>query len=575
MNKEDRRLFEEKISTLVPLSKTNLLANFAAGNLMAWLTVAEPITRLQLAWLITFNAVHVYHFLARGKLLTASSEAKLRHFCVSSFILGLLWAGYLVAFAGSETGDHAIYLSSVLIAGVIAASLTSTSLYLRLYYLFSLPAILAFFAMLTLASDVEHLALGGLMLIFYAMCSHVAGVLNQRLTESFKLRFENLDVLEELRKQKASAERANQSKSRFLAAASHDLRQPLHALAYFLEAQRLSMDDDPPYADKIESTLQSLESLFDGLLDISQLEGGGIEVHPVHFGCSELINKVVSMHDEQARRKGLTILAEQLDFTAYSDPRLVERIIGNIVSNAIRYTDVGAVSIRIAETNDSHLVLTVSDTGRGISDQEIEHIFDEFYQVRQASTDQRQGLGLGLSIVKHLGELLDLKVLVKSEIERGTHFSVVLPKGDAKLVETAEPKLSVQPTELEGKNILLVEDEAEVREATRVALERWGCQVVACESGQQAKLCITEQNLKIDFVIADLQLKEHENGVVVIQAIRDQLQRPNLPALVISGDTATETLQQITQAGLRLLGKPVRPAELRLHLLRQLAKKRA
>ena len=367
-----------------------------------------------------------------------------------------------------------------------------------------------------------------------------------------------------------SADRANQAKSRFLATASHDLRQPLQTLA-LLNGTLRRIDTDPESAGALlqqEQAIGVMSRLLNTLLDISKLESGAVKAEPTDFPISTLFEELQREFSGLATNKGIQLQVEPSQDCVRSDPSLVEQILRNLLSNAVKYTRAGTVRLRSLRARAT-VQIEVLDTGVGIPADQLPLIYDEFYQVGVSANSAREGYGLGLSIVQRLVSLLGLELIVESEVNKGSKFTLTLPasRGAAEPLPAemqAAPKLNEQ----RGKcRVLLVEDDLAVRDATRLLLKVEGYHVTAVA-------CLTEAMRAaraaegFDLLVTDYHLQDGETGTQVIAAVREALQAP-LKAVLITGDTSNAIKELPRDPSLRIASKPIRAEEL-LTLIRGL-----
>ncbi|HLN25298.1 MAG TPA: hybrid sensor histidine kinase/response regulator, partial [Patescibacteria group bacterium] len=372
-------------------------------------------------------------------------------------------------------------------------------------------------------------------------------------------------MMDALREARDTAEQANHSKTRFLAAASHDLRQPLQALGLFVAtlAQRPLPDDIRSIVGKIEGSLEALEHLLDTLLDISRLDAGVVEAHCVGFSVQELFKRLALEYVPLAESAGLSMRFVSTSASARSDPALLERILRNLLSNAVRYTNNGGIVVGVRRRGD-FMRIEVWDTGRGIPLAEQREIFREFHQLGASQRERRQGLGLGLAIVDRLAALLGHRIELLSTPDRGSVFSVVVPANGRALVRAAEVEPEVRDP-LNGRFVVVVDDDSIVRDGLRAILEIWGCRVAVAEGQDDAVEAVKAAEVMPDAIIADYRLRADVTGAQVVRALRALLGE-DVPALLITGDTSPERLRQAAGHGLSLLHKPVRPDKLRAAL---------
>jgi PAS domain S-box-containing protein len=368
----------------------------------------------------------------------------------------------------------------------------------------------------------------------------------------------------ELRSAREEADRANQAKSRFLATASHDLRQPLQALSLLNGALR-RMPADPDLADVLvqqEHAISAMSRLVNALLDISKLESGAIKPEITDFKVAAIFEDMRREFAGLAAAKGLELCVEPCGDAVRSDPSLIEQILRNIVSNAIKYTHRGRILLRCLH-EPAFIRLEVLDTGIGIAPEQLPYIYDEFFQVGVAPNDARDGYGLGLSIVSRLVKLLDLKLDVRSEPGRGSSFRLVVPASAGPAAAT-----SGRPAPAEGTTaprslahrVLLVEDDPGVRNATRLLLEAEGFAVVTAASYAEAMQKAQVPAAPIDLLITDYHLGA-ETGLDVIASLREAM-GAQLPAILLSGDTSPAVQGLIPDERLRVTSKPIEAEQL-------------
>jgi two-component system, sensor histidine kinase len=360
---------------------------------------------------------------------------------------------------------------------------------------------------------------------------------------------------------RVSADRANLGKSRFLATASHDLRQPLQALALLNRTLR-GFVSDPDAAEALlqqEQTITSMSRLLNALLDISKLESGAIKPAPADFLISQLFDELRREFSGLAAEKGLVLKVEESGEWANSDVSLVEEVLRNLVSNALKYTEKGVVRV-FCRLEGQTIRVEVHDTGIGIPADQIPYIFDEFYQVGVSTHSSREGYGLGLSIVQRIVVLLDLNLIVRSEPGRGSIFTFTLPPGRAGKTQAEKRPAPPAAQAKVRARILLVEDDPAVRNATRLLLSVEGYSVTAVSSLAEAQQTASEGQ-KIDLLITDYHLRDGETGLTVIAAMRQALGL-ELKALLITGDTSYVVRKISQDSNLRIISKPVNADEM-------------
>lgn len=375
-----------------------------------------------------------------------------------------------------------------------------------------------------------------------------------------------------LRERTEEAETATLAKSRFLAAASHDLRQPTHALGLFVaRLSQLTHDGETRHLiAHLDVSVQAMQNLLDALLDISRLEARSVRVRSRPFALSEVFEQLGNSLNPLAHQHGVRLRIRPSTAWLHTDPALLSRILLNLVSNAVRYSPRGTVLLACRPSADGqHARLQVWDSGIGIAPGEHESVFREFYQVGNRERDQGKGLGLGLNIVQRTAQLLELPLQLRSAVGCGSRFSVLVPMAPVHLGHAHHPAPSDEPTDpLRGLAVLVIEDNALVREGLVGLLRSWGCEVGVADGRTQA-LWALQHGPGTPVLISDYRLGQGDNGIDLIAQLR-QAAGQTLPACLVSGDTDPEVIHSAKKAGLTLLHKPVRPAKLR-SLLRRLA----
>ena len=374
------------------------------------------------------------------------------------------------------------------------------------------------------------------------------------------------------------AEQANRAKSQFLASASHDLRQPLHALSLLTGVMNDVARD--PYlrevAQQMDRSVQSLDRLFGALLDLSKLDAGAVTVDPEEFDLADMLDRLSVEHRANAREKGLAFHLDCEPMWIRADPILLERITRNLLENAIRFTGAGSITVR-AQSTGRDVLLTVSDTGVGVPPAEQERIFEEFFQLSNAGRDRSHGLGLGLSIVRRLVDMLGYQLQLESSPGRGSSFTIRLPGA---LLERSRVAPALAPggslddemAALRDIPVLVLEDDVEVRTAMALLLRRWGCNPLIAASPAQALEMTQSRELVPQVILSDLRLADGASGVDAIEDLRARF--GSLPAAIITGEISAERLESLQASGLPVLQKPLQAPALG-HLLCRLVRQAA
>jgi signal transduction histidine kinase len=371
------------------------------------------------------------------------------------------------------------------------------------------------------------------------------------------------EATRELMVQKDAAEQATRAKSRFIAAASHDLRQPLHAIGLFSSAlqRRAQGEELQSVATDLAQAVGVMERLFNSLLDISRLDAGALSASPRPFALDRLFAQLAAEHGDAAAGKELRLRFHATSAVVLSDELLVHRILTNLVANAIRYTRSGGVLVCCRPRGDQ-LQIEVRDSGIGIAEEKHEDIFLEFYRNGDAGGDEGMGMGLGLAIVARLALLLGTKVQVRSAPGHGSVFSLRLPRGETAMVAQVEvAHAAAEKSDLQLR-VLVVDDDPLVLAGNRTLLEELGCAVTSVPDSRRALAALAGLAGEPVLVLCDMWLGEGENGIDLLRRAT-ALATAQISGILISGDTGAETQRAADEAGYLLLHKPVSPAKLR------------
>ncbi|MBX3627318.1 MAG: hybrid sensor histidine kinase/response regulator [Rhizobacter sp.] len=563
------------------LPRMTALNIFVAMVLMPWFWPLLPMNVLA-AWLAALGVFVVSRVLAIRHLKRwradpqRKAEGSYNRFFLLALVSGVYWgitAWLLFPYGGAK--------EQMLLGFVLYGLCVLNSYHISMkYYAFEAH----FFC--SLMPMVAHIALGGdasSILIAVTLLVIVGGT--GFLSRFYLMNFRKLGegMMWQMGQEKAAADEArraadvarheaevaNRAKTQFFAAASHDLRQPLHAMGLLAEAlsQRSHDKELAPLVASINGSVDALEGLFSELLDITKIDSGAVTVSPEHFAAGELFRKLRLHFEPVAFDKGLSLRFRGGEQVLHADPVLVERILRNLVSNAVRYTHDGSVLVSCRRRGE-RVQLQVWDTGVGIPADERERIFEEFYQVAdtQAQVPQeRKGLGLGLSIAQRLAALMQAPLGLRSEPGRGSVFTLELPVGDVSQAHALhEPcGTAASARALVGRTILVVDDDATIRAGLEALLGGWGAKVLAFGSLQAVRTWAARADaVRPDLLIADYRLDGHHTGVEAIAAVRGRFEG-GLPAIMITGSLGSELGGESADHGFQLLLKPVAPHKLR------------
>jgi two-component system, sensor histidine kinase len=564
---------QQLIALLFQRGRNTVAAGLAVGILsLVYLWGKVPTVPL-LSWFVLMCLIAVLRFglIERYRRAAPPTEAAPqwgRYYTVMAGVTGLLWAAGGLALILWAPPEPALTLfAAMVLGGISVGSILALASHLPASYAFIGPLLFAVIFGFSLRGDELSLTLAGMGVAFLAINVLYTHDARRSIAESIALRFENLNLIDELKRQRAEAEAANIAKSKFLAAASHDLRQPLHALILFVSAldERIRYPEVRAIVDNIGGSVQALEKLFASLLDISRLDAGVIQPQVRDFRLQDLFERLRTDYAAEAAQKEVAFRCLPTDAAVRSDPQLLERILRNYLSNAMRYTEAGTVELR-SEVRDGEVIVAVADTGKGIPRDRQREIFHEFYQLENPERDRTKGLGLGLAIVDRLAKLLGHTIHVESAPGRGSVFSVRVPTGDAVAAARSSASAAHMPTStLAGLRVLVIDDELSVRQGMQTLLAQWGCDVLLAGSEEEAIALLQNARGAPDAVIADYRLREHKTGAATIRRIQAEYGE-SIAGLIITGDTAPDRLREAATSGCELLHKPVAPAQLRAFL---------
>jgi signal transduction histidine kinase len=526
-------------------------------TLLVWAAVVFTISLLEMGLSIAFT---------KHKPVMEHTPRWGRYYTWISVLSGLAWGSACVLFFVSDSAALQVFLFTSIV-GIATSSIIQHSYWLESYYAFTVPLLILSGLRLFWEGGIAYQGLSALTLLLLALVIQMAQESQKSVLDAIRLRFENLGLIEQLREEKEKAEISSRDKTRFLASASHDLRQPVHALTLFADALQaeLTSEKSKSLLGNIGRSIEAINQLLSSLLDISKLDANIIMANPEHFSLSPLLSQLDAEYAPQARAKGLGWQLQDSGLIVYSDRVLLETILRNLISNAIRYTRNGHIAVNCRQ-HGAEVSIEITDTGIGIPDDKKKEIFREFYQLENPERDRSKGLGLGLAIVERIAALLNHRIELNSEPGKGSKFSVILAAGDLE-------KITIQPTfhfagqhDINGMRILVIEDEADVRNGMQAALENWGCTVILADSETDA-LDKMQDSLSPHAIIADYRLRDGKTGTQAIEHIRGYF-NSSIPALIITGDTDPARLREAQESGHILMHKPLQAGMLRTYLRR-------
>ena len=572
----------EQIRARVIMYPAMILPAMLLAPLLVWLMWGVVAQGVLLGWMAMVLSVHLFELMQwwYNRTRTESIENLRRwdrYFRLHTGLAGIAWGGaWIVMFVPGELSQQALLICVAL--GLSAGAATINPVHKPSMFIYLGLLVSPLIVRVAMENDRTHWILAVMLLIYISFLLDSAIKLMRTFELSLQQRFENEALLKALHEREEEtvaalqkAEQASREKSKFLATASHDLRQPLQALRLFSDALRdvAKQPEALRLSEQIGKSVNSLVEMFDDLLDVSRLDAGIVQPRWQHFSLNDLCERMYVDFAPMAQAKGLqldlgffesgTKLMSHDEIAVCSDPFLLERMMRNLISNAVRYTEHGKVSV-YCHCSEDEVKVAVQDTGVGIRPEVKQQIFEEYYQVDNPHRDRRKGLGLGLAIVRKVEELLGYHLTVESALGEGSTFSFSIKRGD--------PQRLVRPFvitearhDVSGKVIALVEDDDDIREFTAEIMRDWGCKVFAEATGEALLRSLDVAAQRPDLLVCDYRLPDNQTALDVMRQVREFW--GEVPVLVITGDTAKETLQAILKSGSNLLHKPVAPARLR------------
>jgi two-component system, sensor histidine kinase len=578
------RVIAEVLTSLAPLHFPSIVFGCVGAVLMGTFFWGKVSPVRAFCWLALVASFSVWAWrrgqsFGQSDVSTSTARRWLEQVTIGVWVGALVWgcAGVLLYVNGSSLDQVvlAAYLGITAVAGV--GRFTG---YAFGSSCFAIVTVVPFVVMLMAEGTTFSWAATGFMVLVPILVVNYGRITSRAVVESIARKFENLDLVEQLTLEKSvsenarrEADEANRAKSRFLAAASHDLRQPMHALGLFVSAVRrhVSAGEGQHLVDRIQASVEATEMLFNALLDISRLDAGVLTPKIKTFALDPMLERLASEYSAYAQEKGLQLRVRSCSQVVKSDPTLLERVIRNYLANALRYTQRGGVLLGCRKRGDS-LRIEVWDRGCGIPQDKLDDVFKEFYQLGNPERDRAKGLGLGLAIVRRIGELLDNPVRALSRVGKGSCFSIEVPLAMRSAQEPAvSENVLLDDSVLIGAFVMVIDDEADVREALQVLLKQWGCHALSADSRMEALAKLRQLDRAPDAILSDHRLREGETGSDVIRAIRSEW--GDAPAALITGDTAPDRLQEAAASGYQLLHKPLNANSLKATLCGMLAEK--
>lgn len=555
-----------------------------AGNIIGSIVLCAALIGEQpwwviITWFACFLGVQVVRLILyfhdkKTNFVDRDIDRAAFYWTTSTFLSGAMLGAISFVFFIS---GHELYqtLLAITVFGAVTAAVPMIGSHMPCFYAFLLAALTPLILRNAMEGDAAHIAMSLIMVIMAIAYLSFGRDYNRMLIESLRNRFENEMLAERLAAQnvdleaaRVEAEQANRAKTQFFAAASHDLRQPLHAMGLFASAlaEKIRYPEVASIVASINASVHALESLFNELLDISKLDSGAIKPKLSGFAIQDVLSRLRAEFTAEAASKNIALQVSEAPHVIHSDAVLLERIVRNLLSNAIRYTQTGSVSLELSRHGEQ-LHVAVRDTGIGIPAEHQQRIFEEFFQVGNPGRTSKKGLGLGLSIVQRMSELLGYKMHVESVAGQGSVFSFEVPIGKMQTLAAVKiNRVAPSRTDLSGKFIVVIDDEDAIVDGMKALLTGWGATVFGSTTGDDVVAAVHESGQLPDLLIVDYRLGNSENGIEVAQRLRQELD-PEIPAILVTGSTTGDLSDQARANRFEFLLKPVLPDHLRACIL--------
>lgn len=563
------------------LSAQIIMSSFGSillGGTVLVLFWSEPIAELLISWFFVLTVsclVNSIFTIKVRKNIEAHLELGLKTYAVLGLIAGLIWAILpLWSISGEPEailpGGGTVFII-IIVIGLATSALGSNTSYLPFYYAavspFLLSTIVACFV-----SDVAGLPLqyiGFALVLFLVVVYYFAFNINKSFIESIELRNENKTLLSKYIDEKQKAEEANRQKSKFLAAASHDLRQPMQSLTFYSEllVEQVKSDLGQDLLKSTRESIHTLNVLLNSLLDLSKLDSGALKPSISDFPVSELFTKLDSQYSEQAKREGIKVTLLHQDNWLRSDFCLLLRVLNNVVENALVHADAKRILIAARQQKDQ-VLLYVFDDGIGVGEQQKKKVFEEFKQLNNDERNRSKGLGLGLSIVERTLGILEHKYNFRSDLDRGCQFIIQVDSGEAQQPKTHS--IQAANSLLTNLSVWLIDDEREIRDSLGRLLTSWGATMISASGHADIHALLSNESIKApDLIVSDYRLPENIAGDVLLLAIREHFKKA-IPAIVITGDSDKSKINTSLLTTVPILQKPITGAKLRMAIARVL-----
>ena len=570
----DQKIAAAKIELLIKQNKVTFFAsNLGAPTVLATLLylIGKSSPAIIVTWLLVGYTICLVRFLHHQKLqdfenIKRSITGWESDLIILSAFSGCFWSASGILFMDTTNTAQSLTVIAGLI-GVISGSAPALISHRKIFLTFILSAWIPTGLYFLFQAEPLYIGIAVMGTVFVAIVISFSISQFRAIEYSLRVKYENIELLEELKIQKQNAEDANKAKSRFLAVASHDLRQPIHAMRLFSEtlSQRIDDKQNLSIMAKLKTSIVALSDLLDSLLDLSKLDAEAIIPNKHDINVSSLLRSIATEASAQCHAKGLKWTCRCPEsFYLNTDAVLLERILRNLIWNAIKCTSTGGILIAARKRNHC-LRIEVWDTGHGIPPNEFKSIFKEFHQIEIPELETQNGIGLGLSIVDRLCQLLGFTISLRSTPGRGSVFFLEMPLLELSpdlAVPATEPRTqaSLPDSDLTGVQILVVEDDKNILLATKQILKKWGCHPLTATTDKEVQLLL--ETVTPDLILTDYTLRNSVPGDKIIELVEAQVGF-KIPSIILTGDTVIGDIKQAKLLADVFLYKPVEPETLR------------
>jgi len=519
--------------------------------------------------IILMREFYLYPLFDRAEIRPDNVEFYLNIYTLNVAITGLVWAISLPFFFSPDSSIMALVFLFVYFILLVSGSIALAA-HTPAFICFWLPLFCSLFVTFFSFQESSYIGFALAFLMFNIFILYLARTSRAEIRTLIRLKLEKELLADSLEEKKRIAEKSVEDKNRFLAAASHDLRQPLHTVNLLLSALNNHVEDEKGrnLLDGASNSMQALSNSFKSLLDVSKLDAGVVEINLENLPLHKLVESLLLEFRSTAEDKEIKLTLHMPECIVLCDLNLLSRILRNLISNAVKFTKHGEVIVSAELKENKQILVKVIDTGPGIPQYELTNIFSEYYQLDNPERDRNKGFGLGLAISKRLSDLMNIPLNVFSKEGEGSTFSILLEQGS-----TTQSKISINAansSKFAGANILVIDDDISILYGMEQLLFDWDCQALCADSESSAMELLNKSAINIDLIIADYRLRNNKTGVDACINLSEEFNL-SAPSIIITGDTSPERLKEVQNSGFRILHKPVKAEKLKSVIAESLA----